>query len=86
MRFAGDVLVYAARSCHCVTQIGAAKREGVAGVAVTFPICTVCPDHSSHGVFAPSHPLRAQVTPARRGRRKAATANEPAPARHVSMT
>ena len=26
------------------------------------------------------------MTPARRGRRKAETANEPAPARHVSMT
>ena len=39
-----------------------------------------------HGVFAPNHRLREQVTPARRGRRKAETANEPAPARHVSMT
>ena len=28
---------------------------------------------------------REQVTPARRGQRKTATANEPAPARHVSM-
>ena len=39
-----------------------------------------------HGVFAPNHRLREQVTPARRGRRKAETANEAAPARHVSMT
>ena len=39
-----------------------------------------------HGVFAPHHRLREQVTPARRGRRKAETANQPAPARHVSMT
>ena len=39
-----------------------------------------------HGVFAPNHRLREQVTPARRGRRTAETANEPAPARHVSMT
>ena len=39
-----------------------------------------------HGVFAPNHRLREQVTPARRGRRGAETANEPAPARHVSMT
>ena len=39
-----------------------------------------------HGVFAPHQRLREQVTPARRGRRKAETANEPAPARHVSMT
>jgi hypothetical protein len=38
------------------------------------------------GVFAPNHRLREQVTPARRGRRKAETANEPAPARHVSIT
>ena len=30
-----------------------------------------------HGVFAPNHRLREQVTPARRGRRKAETANEP---------
>ena len=39
-----------------------------------------------HGVFAPNHRLREHVTPARRGRRKAETADEPAPARHVSMT
>ena len=39
-----------------------------------------------HGVFAPNHRLREQVTPARRGRRKAQTPDEPAPARHVSMT
>ena len=39
-----------------------------------------------HGVFAPHHRLREQVTLSRRGRRKAATASEPAPARHVSMT
>ena len=37
-----------------------------------------------HGVFAPNHRLREQVTPAKRGRRGAQTANEPA--RHVSMT
>lgn len=39
-----------------------------------------------HGVFAPNHRLREQVTPARRGRRKPQTSDEPAPARHVSMT
>ena len=39
-----------------------------------------------HGVFAPNHPLRDQVTPARRGQRKAETANEPAPAPHVAMS
>ena len=39
-----------------------------------------------HGVFAPNHRLREQITPARRGRRHAETANEPAPARHVAMT
>ena len=39
-----------------------------------------------HGVFAPNHGLREQVTPARRGRRTAQTANEPAPARQVSMS
>ena len=39
-----------------------------------------------HGVFAPNHRLREQVTPARRGRRGAETSDEPAPARHVSMT
>ena len=39
-----------------------------------------------HGVFAPNHRLREQVTPAKRGRRDAASADEPAPARHVSMT
>ena len=39
-----------------------------------------------HGVFAPNHRLREQVTPACRGRRDAALADEPAPARHVSMT
>ena len=37
-----------------------------------------------HGVFAPNHRLREQVTPAKRGRREAETADEPA--RHVSMT
>ena len=40
----------------------------------------------THGVFAPNHRGQKKVTPARRGRRKAETANEPAPARHVSMT
>ena len=39
-----------------------------------------------HGVFAPNHRWREPVTPARRGRRKPETANEAAPARHVSMT
>ena len=37
-----------------------------------------------HGVFAPNHRLRGQVTPARRGRQGAETTD--APARHVSMT
>ncbi len=39
-----------------------------------------------HSAFAPNHRLREQVTPARRGRRKAQTPDEPAPARHVAMT
>ena len=39
-----------------------------------------------HGVFAPNHRLREQVTPARRGRRQAETADEPAATRHVAMT
>ena len=39
-----------------------------------------------HGVFAPNHRLREQITPARRGRRKTETIDEPAPARHVAMT
>lgn len=39
-----------------------------------------------HGVFAPNHRLREQVTPARRGRRGAESPDEPAPAPHVSMT
>ena len=39
-----------------------------------------------HGVFAPNHRRREHVTPARRGRRPAATTDEPAPARHVSMS
>ncbi len=39
-----------------------------------------------HGAFVPSHRLREQVTPARRGRRGAETTHEPAPAPHVSMT
>ena len=39
-----------------------------------------------HGVFAPNHRWREQVTPARRGRGKTQTSDEPAPARHVSMT
>ena len=39
-----------------------------------------------HGVFAPNHRLRVQVTPAKRGRRDATPADEPAPARHVAMT
>ncbi len=36
--------------------------------------------------FAPNHRLREQITPARHGRRKAETIDEPAPARHVSTT
>ena len=39
-----------------------------------------------HGVLAPNHRLREQVTPPRRGRRGAGTANEPTPAAHISMT
>ena len=39
-----------------------------------------------HGVFAPNHRLREQVTPARRGRRKTEATGDPPPARHVSMT
>ena len=39
-----------------------------------------------HGVFAPNHRLRVQITPARRGQRKSETTDEPVPARHVSMT
>jgi hypothetical protein len=39
-----------------------------------------------HGVFAPNHRLRGQITPARRGRRKAETTDGPVPASHVSMT
>ena len=39
-----------------------------------------------HGVFAPNHHLRERVTLARRGRRDAAPADEPAPACHVAMT
>ena len=39
-----------------------------------------------HGVFAPNHRLREQVTPSRRGRRGAGTANEPTPAPHVAMS
>ena len=32
-----------------------------------------------HGVFAPNHRLREQITPARHGRRKAQTTDEPVP-------
>ena len=39
-----------------------------------------------HGVFAPNHRLREQVTPARRGRHQAETTDELAATRHVSMT
>ena len=39
-----------------------------------------------HGVFAPNHRLREQVTPGNRGRRKTEAAGEPPPARHVWMT
>ena len=38
------------------------------------------------GVFAPNSRLREQVTPSRRGRRKAETVHEPLPSRHTSMT
>ena len=38
------------------------------------------------GVFAPNHRLHEQVTPARRGRRKTGTTDEPAPVRHISMS
>ena len=37
-------------------------------------------------MLAPNHPLREQVTPARRGRRHATRTQEPPVARHVSMT
>ena len=39
-----------------------------------------------HSVFAPNHHLREQVTPARRGRRHAARAEEPPVDRHPAMT
>ena len=39
-----------------------------------------------HGVFAPNHRLREQVTPSRRGRRGAGTTNESTPAAHVAMS
>ena len=39
-----------------------------------------------HGVFAPNHRLREQVTPAKRGRRGTKLGDEPASERHVSMT
>ena len=39
-----------------------------------------------HGVFAPDHRLREQVTPARRGRRRAETVDERPSTRHVSMS
>ena len=39
-----------------------------------------------HGVFAPHHRRREQVTPARRGRRQAKATDEPTPAPHVEMT
>jgi len=39
-----------------------------------------------HGVFAPNHRWREQVTLAKRGQRQAESAIEPAPARHASMT
>ena len=39
-----------------------------------------------HGVFAPNHHLREQVTPARRGRRHAARAQECPVDRHAAMT
>ena len=39
-----------------------------------------------HGVFAPNHRLRKQVTPAKRGRRDGETAEEATPAPHVAMS
>ncbi len=39
-----------------------------------------------HGVFAPNHRLRKQVTPARRGRCKTEATGDLQPARHVSMS
>ena len=39
-----------------------------------------------HGVFAPNHHLREQVTPARRGRRHAVTADQPPADGHAAMT
>ena len=39
-----------------------------------------------HGVFAPNHRLREQITPSRRGQRHPDTTDAPAPARHLSMT
>ena len=39
-----------------------------------------------HGVFAPNHRLREQVTPGRRSKRQAETADEPAPAPHIAMS
>jgi hypothetical protein len=39
-----------------------------------------------HGVFAPNHRLREQLTPAKRGRRDAAPVDQPMSAPHVSMT
>ena len=39
-----------------------------------------------HGVFAPNHHLREQVTPARRGRRHAKRAEEPPTNHHAAMT
>ena len=38
------------------------------------------------GVFAPNHHLREQVTPARRGRRHAARAQQPPANHHAAMT
>ncbi len=39
-----------------------------------------------HGVFAPNHHLREQVTPARRGRRQATGLGDPPSTRHAAMT
>ena len=39
-----------------------------------------------HGVFAPNHHLREQVTSARRGRRHAVNADRPPPESHAAMT
>ncbi len=56
--------------------------------ASSFPVCgrSCSPSRLGEPRSSRLYRWREQVTPARRGRRKAETANEPAPARHVSMT